>query len=107
MLGQARLPRSCGLSLDQVNYLMVDYVVGVGVGQPRPGTGNRDVYRDKGGGGGGGGAVADAREGSRLGTGTGTGTGAELMVFVNDPGRSGSAVLSLKVDMWKLIELGG
>eukprot|EP00752_Nemacystus_decipiens_P015142 g13489.t1 len=85
MLGQASLPRSCGLSLDQVNYLMVDYVVG----QPRPG---RDGGED---------GRADTKEGARLGT------GAELMVFVNDPGRSGSAVLSLKLDMWRLIELGG
>lgn len=85
VLGQASLPRSSGLSLDQVNYLMVDYLVG----PPRPGSDKRE------------GGGADAREGSRLGT------GAELMVFVNDPGRSGSPVLSLKLDMWRLIELGG
>lgn len=79
-LGQATLPRSCGLSLDQVNYLMVDYCVG----QPR-------AQRDE--------AAAGSRQGSRL--------GAELMVYVNDPGRSGSPVLAVKLDMWKLIELGG
>lgn len=91
VLAQASLPRSCGLSLDQVNYLMVDYLVG----QP-PLSGREDRDRGEGGAG-----AADAREGSRLGT------GAELMVFVNDPGRSGSPVLSLKLDMWRLIELGG
>lgn len=93
VLGQASLPQSCGLSLGEVNYLMVDYLVG----QPRSG-------RDRGEGAG---AAADSREGSRPGTGVETGTGAELMVFVNDPGRSGSPVLSVKLDMWKLIELGG
>lgn len=87
-LGRASLPRSCGLALDQVNYLMVDYLVG----QPRPGRDSRGE-----------GGAADAREVSRLGA----GTGAELVVFVNDPGRSGSPVLSLKLDMWRLIELGG
>ena len=85
ILGQANLPRSCGLSLDQVNYLLVDYLVG----QPRPGGDRGEDGR------------AQAREGAQLGT------GAELMVFVNDPGRSGSPVLSLKLDMWRLIELGG
>lgn len=91
MLAHASLPRSCSLSLDQVNYLMVDYLVG----QARPG-------RDRGEGSG-----ADTREGAQLGTRTGTGTRAELAVFVNDPGRSGSPVLSLKLDLWRLIELGG
>lgn len=79
-LGQATLPRSCGLSLDQVNYLMVDYCVG----RPR-------AERSEG--------AAGSREGSR--------SGAELMVFVNDPGRSGSPVLSVELDIWKLVELGG
>eukprot|EP00903_Cladosiphon_okamuranus_P017746 g16336.t1 len=89
VLGRASLLRSCSLSLDQVNYLMVDYLVG----QPRRG-------RDRGEGSG-----TDKRESGQLGT--GTATMAELMVFVNDPGRSGSPVLSLKLDLWTLIELGG
>lgn len=37
----------------------------------------------------------------------GSGSGAELMVFINDPSRSGSPVLAVTLDMWKLIELGG
>ena len=89
VLGQASLPRSCRLSLDQVNYLMVDYLVR----QPRPA---RDRVDDGGHGGAGG------REGVRLG-----GTEAELMVFVNDPARSGVPVLSIELDMGRLIELGG
>lgn len=88
-LGQATLPRSCGLSLDQVNYLMVDYCVG----QPR-------TERKEDGGGGGDDTAGSREGGSRLGA-------PELMVFVNDPGRSGSPVLAVKLDMWKLIELGG
>ncbi|CAM9832246.1 unnamed protein product [Ectocarpus sp. 12 AP-2014] len=83
LLGRATLPSSCGLSLGQVNYLMVDYSLG---GPPRP---RRDEREEAG-----------SRE-------RGLGVGAELMVFVNDPGRSGSPVLSVKLDMWKLIELGG
>lgn len=83
LLGRATLPSSCGLSLGQVNYLMVDYSLG---GRPRP---RRDEREEAG-----------SRE-------RGLGVGAELMVFVNDPGRSGSPVLSVKLDMWKLIELGG
>ncbi|CAB1118482.1 unnamed protein product [Ectocarpus sp. CCAP 1310/34] len=83
LLGRATLPNSCGLSLGQVNYLMVDYSLGE---RPRPRRDERDE--------------AGSRE-------RGLGVGAELMVFVNDPGRSGSPVLSVKLDMWKLIELGG
>lgn len=69
---------------------MVDYCVG----QPRAerkGDGDDDD---------GDGDAAGSREG-------GARLGAELMVFVNDPGRSGSPVLAVKLDMWKLIELGG
>lgn len=89
LLGRATLPRSCGLSLGQVNYLMVDY--NAGQPQPRSSPGPR----------------SDEEGGSWTSRRRGSGSGAELMVFINDPSRSGSPVLSVELDMWKLIELGG
>lgn len=83
-LGQVSLPRSSGLSLGQVNYLMVDYSLG-----------ELPTERRSGGG------------GERVGTREDFRSGARLSVFVNDPGRSGSAPLSVKLDLWTHIEMGG
>ncbi|CAM9312401.1 unnamed protein product, partial [Hapterophycus canaliculatus] len=91
LLGHATLPRSCGLSLGQVNYLMVDYTPGQS--QPQIAPGPRSRSNDENG-----------PRSSRRG---GSTSGAELVVFINDPSRSGSPVLSVKIDMWNLIELGG
>lgn len=88
VLGQALLPPSCDLSLGQVNYLMLDYT---------PPEARR--------GGGSGGKGHD--EGDKLGGNGGSGARAKLRVFVNDPGRSGLPLLSVDVDLWKLIEMGG
>lgn len=80
-LGQVTLPRSCGLSLGQVNYLIVDYTPG-------------DFQQSR-------------RSGGSEETATREASTATLRVYVNDPGRSGSALLSVGVDLWALIEMGG
>lgn len=77
ILGRTSLPPTCGLALGQVNYLMVDYT---------PKTLGRRGRR---------GEVGEPRAGSKL------------SVFVNDPGRSGSAALSVQLDLWTVIEMGG
>lgn len=84
-LGRASLPRSCGLHLGQVNYLMVDYALG----EARPTRKPRKASDE----------AAPSRKESR--------PSARLKVFVNDPGRSGSASLSVALDLWALIEMGG
>lgn len=84
-LGRVALPRSCGLHLGQVNYLMVDYAIG----EARP---TRKPRRESD-------EAAPSGEEPR--------PSARLSVFVNDPGRSGSASLSVAVDLWALIEMGG
>ncbi|CAN0154421.1 unnamed protein product [Scytosiphon promiscuus] len=89
LLGRATLSSLCDLSLGQVNYLMVDYTVGQPLQQASSGL------------------PSDKEGGSRTSMRGGSGSGAELMVFINDPSRSGSPILSVKLDMWKLIELGG
>ena len=68
-----------------MNYLMVDYAVG----EARP---TRKTRGESDG-------VAPSRKESR--------PSARLSVFVNDPGRSGSASLSVALDLWALIEMGG
>lgn len=83
-LAQAILPDSCGLSLGQLNYLMVDYTPAE-LRLKRP-TASKHEER---------------------GSQTGPRSGARLKVYVNDPGRSGLALLSADVDLWTLIEMGG
>ena len=84
-LGRAALPRSCGLHLGQVNYLMVDYALGELRPARKPTRGSDEA--------------ASPRKDSR--------PSARLRVFVNDPGRSGSASLSVPLDLWALIEMAG
>lgn len=84
-LGRAALPRSCGLHLGQVNYLMVDYALA----EARPTRKPRRASDE----------AAPSRKESR--------PSARLKVFVNDPGRSGSPSLSVALDLWALIEMGG
>lgn len=88
-LGRATLPRSCGLHLGQVNYLMVDYALG----QVRPTRKPRGENEQ----------TAASRNESR----PSARPSARLRVFINDPGRSGSAALSVALDLWALIEMGG
>eukprot|EP00904_Undaria_pinnatifida_P009331 jgi/Undpi1/5528/HiC_scaffold_2.g00805.m2 len=83
-LGHATLPRSCGLSLGHVNYLAVDYALGEVRPTRKPRGDEEEAASGK-----------EARPSARL------------RVFVNDPGRLGSAVLSVAVDLWALIEMGG
>lgn len=79
ILGRTALPPTCGLSVGQVNYLIVEVVP-------------RTLVRARG------------RDG---GSGQRRTSESRLLVFVNDPGRSGSPVLSLGLDLWTLVEMGG
>lgn len=82
ILGRTNLSPTCGLALGQVNYLMVDYTPNY----LRTKTLGRRGRR---------GEAGEPRAGSKL------------SVFINDPGRSGSAALSVQLDLWTVIEMGG
>lgn len=82
VLGQGKISPSSRLSLGQVNYLMVEYTPGASLVQPR-----RRRRREKGSG--------RSRSSSAL------------RVFVNDPGRLGSAVLSVDLDVSTILRSGG
>lgn len=77
ILGRTSLPSTCQLHLNQVHYLMVNYT---------PRTLGRRGRR---------GETRDSK------------TESTLSVFLNNPGGSGSPALSVKLDLWTRIEMGG